>query len=223
MAPLQRLIPSIPIVVAAVLCLSNCGLGGGSVTPTAPYLIVTQPRTLAAGQSVTLTVSASNATAFTPNWAVCCPALTPVGTLSAQTANTILYTAPASPPIYASATFAVPQGQVQVQVEDTTGSHTTTDAQIVILSTVAAGISPATVTVGRGQYQQFTGYAVGSVNASVTYQVNNVNGGNSTVGTINAAGLYLAPGLIPPGTTVTVTAIAAADPTKTASATVTIS
>ena len=57
---------------------------------------------------------------------------------------------------------------------------------------------------------------------SVTWKVNGITGGNSTVGTISASGLYRAPNSPPNPAVVTVSATAAADQTKTANASVTI-
>jgi hypothetical protein len=47
--------------------------------------------------------------------------------------------------------------------------------------------------------------------------VNNIPGGNSTLGTIDSSGVYTAPSAVPTPYTVTVTATSAADPTKSAS------
>ncbi len=88
-------------------------------------------------------------------------------------------------------------------------------------SSVAITISPASATVSSGATSQFQASVTGSSNTTVQWEVNQVAGGNSQVGTISSTGLYTAP-----STTVvlkvTVTAVAAADPTKTANATVTV-
>jgi hypothetical protein len=68
----------------------------------------------------------------------------------------------------------------------------------------------------------FTATVTGATNAGVTWQVNGVAGGNSTVGTISALGIYKAPASVPSPETVTVTAVSIQDPTRTASAQVTI-
>jgi hypothetical protein len=64
---------------------------------------------------------------------------------------------------------------------------------------------------------------VNTTNTAVTWQVSGVTGGNSTVGKIDVNGLYTAPVSVPAPPTVTVTAISVADPTKSDSASVTIS
>jgi hypothetical protein len=57
----------------------------------------------------------------------------------------------------------------------------------------------------------------------VIWKVNGVSGGNGSLGTISTSGLYRAPNNVPNPAAVTVSATAAADSTKTASATVTVS
>lgn len=58
------------------------------------------------------------------------------------------------------------------------------------------GIIPTTATVVTGDNQQFTALvAIETGNQSVTWSVNGVDGGNTTVGTISTTGLYTAPSL----------------------------
>jgi hypothetical protein len=61
-----------------------------------------------------------------------------------------------------------------------------------------------------------------TTNKGVTWKVNGIAGGNSTVGTVSTGGLYTAPGAVPPSNPVQVSATSIADPTKTATATVQI-
>lgn len=94
---------------------------------------------------------------------------------------------------------------------------------IVQAASVSVSISPATVTVKTKATAQFTATVQGTTNTAVTWKVNGIAGGNGTVGTITAAGLYRAPNTAPKPSSVTVTATSAADPTKSASASVNIS
>lgn len=87
---------------------------------------------------------------------------------------------------------------------------------------VTISISPASTTVRVRRNRTFQATVTNSTNTAVTWKVNGVTGGNSTVGTITTAGVYTAPIRVPSPATVSVTATAAADPSKTASATVTI-
>lgn len=94
---------------------------------------------------------------------------------------------------------------------------------------VSVSISPSMVTLATLATRSFTATVSGSTNAAVTWQVNGVSGGNSgnglvsttILGTANEA-LYLAPSAAPSPTSVSVTAISQADPTKSATATVAI-
>jgi uncharacterized repeat protein (TIGR03803 family) len=83
-------------------------------------------------------------------------------------------------------------------------------------------ISPSTAQVPGGGKQQFTATVLGPSNHAATWSVNGVGGGNSTVGTISAAGLYTAPTTVPNPATVTVTATSQAFPSVSGSASVTI-
>jgi hypothetical protein len=82
-------------------------------------------------------------------------------------------------------------------------------------------VSPTAFTVPLNGSQQLT--AAGSA-TPVTWSVNSITGGNTTVGTISPTGFYQAPsGFNPPGTiTVTVTATSISDATKTASSTASV-
>jgi parallel beta-helix repeat protein len=88
---------------------------------------------------------------------------------------------------------------------------------------VSVAINPTSSSLQTGQTQQYTSSVSGTSNTAVTWQVNGVTGGNTTVGTISAGGLYTAPGTVPSGGSVTVTARSAADTTKYANATASIS
>ena len=93
---------------------------------------------------------------------------------------------------------------------------------VVAAAAVTIAISPTSATVRVRKTQQFTATVQNSSNTGVTWKVNGITGGNSTVGTISASGLYRAPNSPPNPAVVTVSATAAADQTKTANASVTI-
>jgi len=84
-------------------------------------------------------------------------------------------------------------------------------------------INPTSATVAPGTTQQFTATVHGGGgNTSVTWQVNSIIGGNTTIGTISSDGLYTAPPTIPSTATVTITAVPNANTMATATASVTI-
>ncbi len=91
-----------------------------------------------------------------------------------------------------------------------------------LVPTIFVSVTPNPVNVAVNSQQQFTAAVTGNSNTSVTWQVDGVVGGNSTVGTISTAGLFQAPATIPTPSTVTVTAIANADGTTSGSAQATI-
>lgn len=88
---------------------------------------------------------------------------------------------------------------------------------------VAVSVSPASTALNTGATQQFTANVTGTANTAVSWSVANVAGGNSTVGTISASGLYTAPASVPNPATVSVRATSVADPTKSAVANVALS
>ena len=87
---------------------------------------------------------------------------------------------------------------------------------------VTVTVTPPTSQVLLKGTQQLTAVVVGNANTSVNWAVNGVSGGNGTVGTISAAGLYTAPLNLPSPSTVTVRATSAAVPSVFAQATVSL-
>jgi uncharacterized protein (DUF1800 family) len=88
---------------------------------------------------------------------------------------------------------------------------------------ITVAVSPTSVTLAPGTVQNFGATVTGSTNTSVAWSVNGIAGGNTTVGTITAAGLYTAPAAVPSPATVTVRATSAASTSASAQASVTIS
>lgn len=157
----------------------------------------------------TVTLNASQSQQFsasvtgTNNTAVTWSAGNGPGTIS----STGLYTAPVSVP-----------GSLTVTVTATSAADPTKSATAAItLTPVTISVSPATVSLAAGQAQQFNATVTGTGNTTVTWSI----GGSP--GTISATGLYTAPASILSSQAVTVTATSAADPTKSANATITLS
>jgi hypothetical protein len=100
----------------------------------------------------------------------------------------------------------------------------TASAQVTLTTAVSisVNISPTTASLRAAATQQFTATVQNSSNTSVTWRVNGVQGGNSTVGTISSSGSYKAPSKIASLTVVTVTAVSSADTSKSAAAAVTL-
>ena len=71
-------------------------------------------------------------------------------------------------------------------------------------------ISPAAASVQTGAPLQFTATVVSPSATTITWSVNSIVGGNSTLGTVSSAGLYTAPASVPNPPTVTVRATSSA-------------
>ena len=144
------------------------------------------------------------------------------GTVGFIDSATGLYTAPAAVPVPATVTVHASSSAVNPPAVGS-ASVTVTDPQPPPPPPpVSISISPTSANVRVGKSRQFTATVTNTTNKSVTWKVNGVTGGNSTFGTISTSGLYKAPGSVPSPATFSVTAISAADTTKSASASVTV-
>ena len=204
---------------------SGCG-GGSGATQSPPPTIATvtsvsvspQAVTLGTGQPQQFTAVVTGSGTFSPvvSWSV-------NGVMGGNsTAGTIspagLYVAPGVVPVPSTVSVSA------TSVADATKSGTTTVSIIVTPTVTFISISPQSPSVRVGQSQQFTASVTGSgtFNPAVSWSVNGVMGGNSTVGTISPAGLYVAPGMVPIPSTVSVSATSVADATKSATVAVTV-
>jgi hypothetical protein len=127
-----------------------------------------------------------------------------------------LYTAPAAVPSPAT---------VSIHATSTAVPSAAASATVTITNpppAVSITISPTNTSVRVGSSRQFTADVQNTSNTRVIWKVNGVAGGSATVGTISSSGTYTAPGAVPSPASVAVTAASAGDPTKSASATVTI-
>lgn len=233
-------------IAVALLFLTGCSnnslnpCDSGSHSP-ATISITPKPGSIPAGTSVTFSANISGDVSSAPTWLALAGGdygNVDVGTLSAVDAApsySVTYTAPSTPPINSQG-FAPQQGEVTFEATDVSCAPTTliTGAATFAITapTVTVGLSPTTVSVGLGTTEQFYGYAVGNVNNTLTWQVEGVTGGSMSCGTItninpvttfNNGGLYTAPAIMPmTGSTVAITMVSQADPTKTQTAVITL-
>jgi len=131
-----------------------------------------------------------------------------VGWISSVGFYTAPQTVPSPPTVTVSATSVA--------------TPTVSGSAIVTINAPAAitvSVTPSSATVRLRRTLQFSASVQGTTNQAVTWMVNGVTGGNSTVGTINSVGLYTAPGSLS-SSSVTVQAVSVADPSKSGSATV---
>ena len=145
-------------------------------------------------------------------------------------------------PIADSARYAAPAtaptpNTVTVTVTSQADQSKKAQATIMIQPGVNVSVSPATVTLAAIHRVTLSVQVNGTSNSSVNWNVNGTPGGNATLGQICAVGSnpcqivtstaasqvdYLAPGSIPSPNPVSVTAVSAADSTKSASAQITV-
>jgi hypothetical protein len=158
---------------------------------------------LSQGQSQLFTATVTGTTNTGVTWSMS-PQL---GTLSGG-----LYTAPSTITSQQTVTITATS-----QADTTKSASATVTLNPPATQTVAVTVSPAAVTLKAGQTQQFTATVTGTTKTAVTWSL------NPPVGTVSASGLYTAPSRITSKQTVMVTATSVTDPTKSATAIVTLS
>jgi uncharacterized protein (DUF1800 family) len=109
------------------------------------------------------------------------------------------------------------------------GATVSSSWALTVAAPVAVTLLPATPAVRGGSALTLTAYVVNNANTGVTWTVNGVTDGNATVGILTPAAssppntaTYVAPWIIPAADAVTITATSLADPTKSATAAVTL-
>ena len=167
-----------------------------AVSPASATVAVT------ATQQFTATVTGNANTAVT--WSAT------AGSISASG----LYTAPASLPN--PATAVVKATSVADPLVSTSVNVTLTKPSVVVT------VSPASANVSLNQTVQLLASVTNAQNSAVTWTVNNVAGGNATVGTVSSAGLYQAPAALPSPATVTVRAVSVEAPTVNGAVAITV-
>ena len=203
----------------------TCGAGmanapGAVLAALRPIAVVVLPTTVSPGQNVTL----------------------PAGTSIAANGHTIASYAwtgslVVTPPDQATGTVLAPtsgSAQVCVTVTDDAGRQdsasvllTATSASMVSTAgntnpcSVTVAVAPSTASIQASATQQFTATVANSTNTMVNWSVNNVPGGNATVGTVSATGLYTAPA-VTSNLVVSVSAAWAGDTSRVGSAQVTV-
>ena len=137
-----------------------------------------------------------------------------LGTIATTSATTALYTAPPVPPSPPTVT---------ITAASSADSSKTGTASATITCSATNLISPPSASVGLNQTQAFSSSFCLAAGVSLTWDVNGVAGGNSTIGTITSTGqasaLYTAPADLPPTNPVTVHAT---DPSTNAIAAATV-
>jgi len=166
------------LAVALALTFSGCGSSGssGSSAPVSVQLNQASA-TMNVNTTTQFTATVQNTSNTAVTWTVdaISGGNSTVGVITAAG----LYTAPS---------LAGSHTVMATSVADTSKS-----ASAAVTVNATASVSPGTADVAVSSTQQFTATVAGYSNTSVTWSVDGVSGGNSSVGTVNASGLYTAP------------------------------
>jgi len=214
------------LAIAAILVSLPVFIGCGAVSPanstlpnttqnnaSAPPVTVTvapSSATLRAGQSqafvATVTGPANSAVTWLVNGVA--GGSSSLGTVT----NSGVYTAPTLVPASPISVGAVSSADTS---KSAAASVTFTGPPVAVVVTVA----PTAITLGAGQSQAFTATVTGAANSGVTWSVDGVAGGNSSLGTVTSSGLYTAPTPVP-ASPIAITAVSSVDSTKSGSASI---
>lgn len=137
-----------------------------------------------------------------------------VGTISSNSSQSAVYTAPASMPA---------QNAITITATIVADSSKSASATVTLACGQSNSISPSSASVALGQAQTFSANLCSSSGAQIGWDVNGVSGGNASLGTIAATSAnsanYIAPSSLPSSNPVTIHAVSGA---ATASAAVTV-
>jgi hypothetical protein len=189
------------VTVTATSVAAPTKSASASISLTPAVSVSVTPATVTLGQSQIQAFAAS--VANSSNGAVTWSLSPAVGSISAAG----LYTAPG--------TIATAQ-TVTVTATSVASPTKSASASISLTPAVSVSVTPGSVNLGQSQIQSFAASVANSSNTSVTWSL------SPAVGSISAAGFYTAPAMIATAQTVTVTATSAADSTKFATVTLSL-
>jgi hypothetical protein len=230
----------LPSATAVTIDATASAVTAGAATASAAVTIVSATRvnispassTVAIGQRVSLAASVTGTPDGAVSWFVegaangnaaigqiCVAGSNPCASPSGASASAVDFLAPAALPSIDPVTVTARSRADNSQ----TGSATVTIA--VAAGPVSVSIAPPYVFLppssSQPDTQQFYATVNGSTNANVTWSLATIQGcGGGACGSISAAGLYTVPTAAPAPNAITVTATSAADPSKSATATV---
>jgi hypothetical protein len=202
-APATLTTPSSATIMATSVADPSKSVTTTVAIPAVGVAVAPPAVSLNGGGNQAFTATVTNATDKGVSWG-----LTGLGTLGATGA----YTAPT----------VIPTQQTATVQATSTADPSKSGSAVITLVPVAVSVTPSPVSVPINATQQFAATVTGAANKLVTWSVTGTGCSGNACGQINSSGLYTAPGTIPSPPTVTVAATSAADPTKSGSATVTI-
>jgi hypothetical protein len=199
---------------SAVVNVSPATAGGAVVTIVSPA----NPPSVPVGETQAFQASVTGVSNTTVSWRVDgIPGGSPaVGTIAGGSDDTAIYTAPQDQQVaqVIAVSNAQPSATASISVNVIPPQNVTV--------TVSPGQCTNTSAVTINSTVQFSAAVTGNPNQNVTWQVNQVDGGNSQVGTISTGGVYTAPANVPNPATVSVSAVSNAVPSVSGSLKITI-
>ena len=205
-------------LISASAAVTVSALGSTVVTITNPSV----PPTVPAGQTQSFQSNVAGVSDTTVSWEVdAIPGGNAnLGTIKTEAKGAAVYTAPENvvnpfQVIVTAVSNAQPAAQASILVNVIPAQKVTV--------TVTADECTNTDAIPINTSTTFTAQISGLNNQDVTWQVNQITGGNSTVGTITPTGVYTAPATVPAPATVTISAVPVADPLAVGKEPVTIS
>jgi RHS repeat-associated protein len=191
------------VTVTATSQADSSKTASATVTLSLPVVVSMGPAnaTLYANQTQQFVASVSNATNQAVVWSI---APAGVGAISAAG----IYTAPSS---------IATQQTVTILATSQANPAASASATVTLVPPIAVSLTPQTATLYANQHQGFSATVINTPNTAITWSVTPTGAGS-----IDASGTYTAPASISTQQNVTITAMSQADPTKAASATVTL-
>jgi hypothetical protein len=186
-------------------------LGSTVVTITDPSV----PPTVQTGQTQSFQSKVTGTSDATVSWEVdAIPGGNAnVGTITTEAKGAAVYTAPAQVPnppqvIVTAVSNAQPAAQASILV------NVIPAIKVTITISADPCTNPGAILINSAGFNSVASFtaSVTGTDQEVTWQVNQITGGNSTVGTITQKGVYTAPAQVPNPATVVVSAVSVADP-----------
>jgi len=209
-------VPSFAAITVSAVSVANPAKSGSAslvVQSASSVSVSVTPKSaqVASGGQLQFSASVSGSTNPAVVWSVSGPGCsgTGCGTITAGG----LYTAPANLPTSPSVTIKA------TAIADPSASAS---AAVTLLAAASVSVSPPSAQLKPGAQLQFTAKVSGNSSALVIWSISGSGCIGSACGSISASGLYTAPAAAPNPPVVAVTATLLSDPTKSGSATVTI-
>lgn len=214
----------------------TCGAGmtnapGALTAALRPVAAIAVPASVTAGQTVTLDASGSAAASsrtLSYAWTQVSGVALTIGSASTSKATvklpscgvaTLRLTVTDNAGAQDAATAVVGPQSVNTAAPATAQPTTSCSSALA----VEVGVCPASASAqANGGTETFSATLANTSTSTVTWEVNGIVGGNSTVGTITTAGVYTAPSQVPSPATITVSAVSTADATAMASSRLTV-